>query len=325
MMSTDDQNSAQGPERLSMDLLSADLQRNIKETLGSPVIPLVFDGKPAGSGVLVEIDDVSGILTAEHVVFNPNMPLAKTLGLWTVPLFYSIDTIDSPIGDDRTIRRSSTNIRVDLLRWYPESPHRQDYKDPDAAWGPDLAFIRLPKAKLTNFERELRAVRINFYSWAREPLQRMRRALDEANTVLAVVGLPGEWMKDDPFPREGQMSQILKGGVLVTAQERYWPDMTGFDFIDALAAREPGASVPNSFKGVSAGALWRFRDPFRFDRPISELKAEDWVLAGIAFWEDHTDPNAPFVRGHGPRSLYEKFLPEVRAWLKETKPIVYDT
>ena len=51
---------------------------------------------------------------------------------------------------------------------------------------------------------------------------------------------------------------------------------------------------------------------------MRELKAGDYVLAGIVFWEDQQDPNAPFVRSHGPRSIYEKFLREVRLWLKET-------
>ena len=103
----------------------------------------------------------------------------------------------------------------------------------------------------------------------------------------------------------------------MTAQKRYWADHNGYDFIDALAAREPETFIPDSFGGVSGGALWHFRDVFHTDQSIRELKREDYVLAGISFWEDSTDPNAPFVRAHGPRSIYERFLPEVRAWLKE--------
>jgi hypothetical protein len=50
---------------------------------------------------------------------------------------------------------------------------------------------------------------------------------------------------------------------------------------------------------------------------MRELTAEDYVLAGIVFWEDQQDANAPFVRSHGPRSVYEKFLSEVRTWLRD--------
>jgi hypothetical protein len=39
-------------------------------SLGSPVVQLFLDYKYSGSGVLVEVDDVSGILTAEQVIFN---------------------------------------------------------------------------------------------------------------------------------------------------------------------------------------------------------------------------------------------------------------
>jgi len=93
---------------------------------------------------------------------------------------------------------------MDLLRWYPESPHRQDYAQPGAEWGPDLAFIRLPELGLTPFGKTLCAVRINFYSLAREPKARMEKALIETNTILAIVGAPYEWFEDDPLPRAGQ-------------------------------------------------------------------------------------------------------------------------
>jgi hypothetical protein len=142
----------------------------------------------AGSGVLVEVDGVSGILTAEHVIFNPQMPFESGQALWTIPRFYSMDRLDDPIVDDPATHPSASNIQIDLLRWYPESPHRQDYTQPSAEWGPDLAFIRLPELGLTAFGRTLRAVRINFYSLAREPEARMEKALDETNTILAIVG-----------------------------------------------------------------------------------------------------------------------------------------
>ena len=200
------------------------------ETLGAPIIPLLLDRRPTepvpvyvGSGVLVEVDGVSGILTAEHVIFNPEKPFESGLGLWTIPRFYSLDEIDDPISDDATTHPSATNIRMDLLRWYPESPHRENYKTQAAKWGPDLAFIRLPQDALTPFGSILRAVRINFYPLAHEPEARLQKALDEPNTILAIVGAPGEWIEADPSPRAGQMIDRIKSGVLLTAQERYQP------------------------------------------------------------------------------------------------------
>lgn len=307
-----------------MDRLSTELRKSIVETFGSPVVPL-FLGRmddagtdilweSAGCGVLVEVDGVSGILTAEHVIHHKNR-FKNARVLSTIPRVHSVDSIATPF---ETTQPSATHIRIDLLDLYPPTPRTEDYKEEGAEWGRDLGFIRIPKP--TNFEGNLRATR-NFYSWAREPALSIQKAIEAHNTIAAVVGAPAEWTDDDPSPRPGQISRRTKVGVLVTAQWQYWADHNGYDFVDAIAAREPETFIPDSFGGVSGGALCFFRDVFHTDQSIRELKREDYVLAGIAFWEDSTDPNAPFVRSHGPRSIYERFLPEVRAWLKEQRPI----
>ena len=91
---------------------------SVVETLGSPVVQLFLDYKYSGSGVLVEVDDVSGILTAEHVIFNRDR-FKKAQVLSTIPRFYSVDSFDDPIIDDPATQASATHIRIDLLRWYP--------------------------------------------------------------------------------------------------------------------------------------------------------------------------------------------------------------
>jgi hypothetical protein len=298
---------------LSLDQLPNELRANIVQAFGSFVIPLFLDAEPAGTGVLVEVDGVLGILTAEHVIFNPNKPLEQGQVLWTIPRAYPRESIGQ-----RTNHPRATRIRTDLLRCYPSAPSRKDYKQEGAEWGPDLGFIRIPKP--TNPEGNLRALR-NVYSWAREPEGRMEKALKQDNLMLAVVGVPQEWIEDDPRSQPDQVAKRIKMGPLLTAQEKYWPDQNGYDFIDALAERTPDTPIPQSFKGISGGALWRLRDPFHADPPMPELTAGDYVLAGIVFWEDQQNANAPFMRSHGPRSVYEKFLPEVRAWLKETNEV----
>ena len=104
---------------------------------------------------MVEVDEVSGILTAEHVVSSKEFRQAK--GLWTIPHIYSAECVK-----EKTAHFSATNIRMDLLRCFPETPRSENEE-----WGPDLAFIRIPRN--TNFESSLRAVRINFYAFAHDP------------------------------------------------------------------------------------------------------------------------------------------------------------
>jgi hypothetical protein len=69
-MSSDSQNGSPEPEYLRFAGLSPELQINALQTLGCPVIGIIPDGQQLGSGVLFEVDRVSGILTAEHVVIR---------------------------------------------------------------------------------------------------------------------------------------------------------------------------------------------------------------------------------------------------------------
>jgi hypothetical protein len=76
--------SRSDPSTLSLADLPPELATNALQAFGYPVIPLVPDGQPLGSGVLVEVDGVSGILTAEHVVFSDPFQSATACGLWLV-------------------------------------------------------------------------------------------------------------------------------------------------------------------------------------------------------------------------------------------------
>jgi hypothetical protein len=310
--------------RLSLNHLPRKLRNSIIETLGCAVVPLWVgyrddDGlnlswEHGGSGLLAEVDGVSGILTAEHVIFRQG-GLKEASVLATVPRVYPVEDVGVSSADHQIYHTTGTNIRVDLLNWYPATPSRPDYNDPGAKWGPDLGFIRIPKG--TNFESNLRATRINFYSWARRPAEDTQKALKQSNSMLAVAGAPLEWITDNPSPGPRQIGREIQVAVLATAQERYWVDEhNGYDFIDALVEPGPGTVIPESFRGVSGGPLWRFRDPFQVNQSFDELKHGDYVLAGVVFWEDYDPQHGVFVRAHGPRSIYEKFLPEVRDWLR---------
>jgi hypothetical protein len=116
--------------------------------------------------------------------------------------------------------------------------------------GPDLAFIRIPKD--TNFESELRAVRINFYSFARDTQIRLARALDESNSLLAVAGAPVEMIKD-VSPSQVDKRGIVEFPVFLAPAFKYKRKENGHDFFDVPVDRELGVRVPNFFTGVSGG------------------------------------------------------------------------
>jgi hypothetical protein len=235
--------------------LSEELQTNALQTLACPVIAILPDGKQGGSGVLVEVDGISGILTAEHVIFHEQFRQAQLL--YTVPHIYSADSVR-----EKTAHFSATKIRVDLLNSFPETPQR---KMDDAEWGPDLAFIQLPKN--TAFERTLRAVRINFYALAREPDVRMQRALDENYSQLAIVGAPVETAKD-VSPTLVDKRAIIEFPVFLAPSFEYQKKEDGHDFFDVPVDRELGVRVPNFFNGVSGGAVWRLVNLFEQNPPM---------------------------------------------------------
>lgn len=294
-MSSDSQNDPR-PENLSLQKLSPELMAQVSEALAYPVIPLCPDGQQLGSGILVEVDGVSGILTAEHVIFDKRFQTAT--GLWTTPHLHSEET-----RYKATTHFTSTNIKMDLLRYYPETPQLVS-----AEWGPDLAFLRIPKR--TKFEESLRAVR-NFYSLARDPNSRIQ-ALSGKETILAVIGAPGK-TTEDLSPTETHKRAILQVTTFLAAG--FEPKTRGeYDYFDVPVDYESGVKLPRSFIGVSGGAVWNLVNPQNPD--MHEFQRADYVLTGIAFYQDLENPE-PFIRSHGPRSLYAKFLPGLREWLRK--------
>jgi len=144
----------------------------------------------------------------------------------------------------------------------------------------------------------------------------LERALDESKTLVAIAGAPVEMSKDvSPTPTDKR--GIIEFPVFLAPSFKYRKKENGHDFFDVPVDRELGVRIPNFFHGVSGGAVWRLVNLFERDPPMHELKSSDYVLAGIAFWQGFENFRPKFIRGHGPRSLYEKFLPALRKWLKQ--------
>ena len=88
-----------------------------------------------------------------------------------------------------------------------------------------------------------------------------------------------------------------------------------YDYVDLRSRRSLQPETPNSFGGVSGSGLWRFSLAKVSE---SEIKPFDFQLAGVAFYQlPDTDDGVATVRFHGPRSIYELLLPQVRVGLGE--------
>ena len=263
--------------------IPADLQKKIGQGIEPYSIIPLLDGEVGGSGTLVTIDGIRGILTAGHVVRNwqnrnPRAHAPKRLGI--VPDRCASTLVEEPLEhfDSYVI---GPGISEDL--------------------GPDLAFVRIPSP--SGFLSTLIAKK-SFFDLS-GPSVNNRLIGITRKTPLALCGIVAA--RTEVTARKVILNHYLIFG---TEPEQFERD--GFDYIDLGSRRSLEPRTPISFGGMSGAGLWRFS----IGRlPGSEMKPFDFQLAGVAFYQlaDTADGIAT-VRFHGPRSVYERLLPQARNW-----------
>ena len=274
-----------------------DLPESLKEELRAAVtcfaVPLLLDEEFIGSGVLIEVDGHYGILTAAHVL---NAPFRKSFA----------DASEFFISVASFANRVSVSTRY--LDLFTTARLSDEY-------GPDLGFILLPPTSSVVSEAKARK---SFYNLANDPGNRMGSALKNEGFV-AFVGLVAEEQKELQ-PTLGFKSVTgLFGYAFLTGVEKAF-EKDSHDYLEVAADRSLCPTVPKSFGGVSGGGLWRFfvSRQAADDKPGLE-RLNGYVLAGITFYQIDPSSARPLVRAHGPRSIYQTFLSELRCWLREPR------
>ena len=103
-----------------------------------------------------------------------------------------------------------------------------------------------------------------------------------------------------------------------TAQQRsvfgsdhvYHPNVDGFDFLDIRCRTDPIDERPNDLSGVSGGGLWFIR--IQQDVVPPHVPKHDFWLIGVAFLQIKNPVEPTLIKGHGPHSVYQKFLSDLR-------------
>src|SRR5258708_1232160 len=267
-------------------------------------VPLIVDDVPRGTGVLARVDGVSGILTAEHVIYKSGFDnTVQSTQILTLPLTQYAGTATR----ETTTATDSVRIPIKHLRWYPENRSRDDY-DGQGEYGPDLALIQLPEAGSWIETIESKKLFYNLTMGA----ERMEQALTD-NGLLGVVGAPQRWIDMRGKVEGTELIRGIRSAVFLAGNQRYY-EKDGFDFLEVIPDTPMRQDLPPSFRGVSGGGF------FRFPR-TKEIPADSWVqesrpiLAGILYWESIREDSA-FLRGHGPRSIYVTFLGRLREWFR---------
>ncbi len=241
----------------------------------------IEDAEPKGSGTLVTVGPVHGILTAAHVLRK--LPDRGQVGLVrskTASWFAQRQTINM---------KHAEKLEITGEVFGPQ--------------GPDLGFLRLPRQDAAVLEA--RGVFFN--------LEKRRTSVlagDQPGPMYfdGISGTVAEWTTDLPSERgfcrvKGFRSLYGAGNVV---GER---DSDGFDLLDFEVSYHSDLGSPASYEGMSGGALWRAYCTRGDD---GQLSLSSRLVFGVAFHQSGMSEGKRIITCHGPRSVYGSLIAAVR-------------
>jgi hypothetical protein len=238
----------------------------------------------AGSGSLVTIGRVHGILTARHVLTN--IERDEMVAVVRFPNRLEL------------LQRQTINLGQSEFLMLPGT---------DGTLGPDLAFLRLPQVNIENLVGTN-----NFYPLDMElpPMRGTYSGLGEIDTLLGVVSRWSDDLEHTPERRRKQFELVFAGGETYKSVKYH----EGYDLLAFKPTFKDGMTPPDSYEGVSGGGMWR-----TFFKPDGSNKVVHRRLIGVAFYENET-PSGIVLSCHGPDSLALKLIPAVRDRWSDAAP-----
>ncbi|MEY9463869.1 hypothetical protein ABH973_004282 [Bradyrhizobium ottawaense] len=245
----------------------------------------IEDAIGAGSGTLVSIGKVHGILTAAHVLTN--LPDQGEVGI----IEYRGQTLHFR---KRTIEMANA-AKIVL---------RGDAYGPD---GPDLAFLRLAADTIGWFK-----ALGSFYNLLKHRSDASGSPPSPAFTD-AVVGMIDERTKDLPAerPRERRkgFEALFSNGTV--SNERI---VDGYDLFDFAPTDYPDFTLPGDYGGTSGGAVWRIYLKVDGEKPdIAGVR-----LWGMPYYQMKKEGGGHVLTCHGTGGIYGALVePIVAKWPEE--------
>jgi len=240
---------------------------------------------PIGSGTFVRWGDHFGVLTAEHVVNDPEDPQFKLDTSETSEQILRLTIVDTPheLGfDTRGLKVFNLGPRIN---------------DED---GPDIAIIELPNSSAL---KTIAAIK-SFWNLTHRTEERMHRALDPIGCVFIAGHLAEDLRTHDDVP--GFTDVLFAPGIIgLTGQDGYFTK-GNLDYLEVASEQDGNNQAPTSWRGVSGGSLWRL--------PVARTAEGAWsvgevTLAGVPFIEEYMkNPGHRRVCGHGPLTIYRELL-----------------
>lgn len=243
----------------------------------------------AGSGVLVSIGGISGILTAAHVL--KKLPDDGNVGIvrFTKNRAIQKQTLEMVLTEKLII--GGDGLFGDEL---PNSP--------------DIGFLRLA----SNQVAALNATNV-FFNLDKRKESVLRGERTSKMYFEGLSGVIAEWTVD--HMEGGGGFYRLKGfkGLFGVGDAEQTIDCDGYDLTDFGVSYDESTNAPCDYGGMSGGALWRIYIEEDSDGGLSIV---DKRIFGVAFHQSKLIDGKRIITCHGPRSVYGKLFSAVEdRWL----------
>ncbi|MGA9450216.1 MAG: hypothetical protein WBW41_02610 [Verrucomicrobiia bacterium] len=248
-------------------------------------VSFIQNWEQRGSGILVEINGVKGILTAGHVAG---------------PLFRNSE---HPVGIVIYNKPHRFEIRQNSLKNIPIPPKD---KDPDGFDIPDISFIQF----LAPSDIATIAAIKSFYPFRKRPSIDLNSPSAQT-AIYAVGGAPLTRGTKTGTPNTESFRQCAKH-FFTPAQFKAVQRVGHFDYL-SLSLVAGVENYPTSYSGVSGGGMWHI--PL-FENLDGRLDYHAPELIGIVYFQSELlsqegRPQARIIRGHSVLSAFDRLLYEI--------------
>ncbi len=230
-----------------------------------------------GSGTLVRLGSISGILTAAHVWHEVRKH--PRIGIYLYP-----------------VRKQEFHAITEHTSLLSAIEFTGDFDD---GLGPDLAFIRLSAQKAA--EIETHSVFLNLTK-----NEERSQVVPPSGTTYVDAIAGGVEEMGQQVSTQGDRKAVIQGALLNMGRAAEIVDgREAFDRLEFTAKPDEDFVLPSSYGGMSGGGCFRifFQES---DKSIMHK------LLGVAFFQTLLDGKADKIICHGPRSIQEKLLPALR-------------
>jgi len=229
-----------------------------------------------GSGTLVDINGVFGIITAQHVM--DALQSDGNLG------FIISEKLHRPLIEAQAL------------------VHTRIAKGNNPSIGPDLGFIKLPNTSIGL----LKALK-SFYNVSKSRERILHEPPDNDLGFWCLSGIPDEkTLTEGPSRGFETVKRFLE--YCPFGRTSNYHILGEFDYFDFDVSYNEKTQPPISFGGVSGGGLWQV---LIGQDEKGRVILKESILSGVAFYESPLVNDKRAIKCHGRRSIYKQAYDKV--------------